>query len=100
MMGKTISYITQLSFLNVLFDWVQLVLGGDLKQSIKISVREYSTHTIAPITHCIHLILLLDTSIFALVQRGTSTTMLKTLGAALNGMSWNGEIGPVSFPIK
>jgi len=39
------------------------------------------------------------TSILALVQRGTSTTMLNVVfsASAYSGMSWNGEMNPDSF---
>jgi hypothetical protein len=42
------------------------------------------------------------TSIFALVQRGTSTTMFRTVCCSLaySGMSWKGETGTPSFSMK
>jgi hypothetical protein len=85
LVGEAVPHEAQLALLDVLFDGVERLLFGDLVLS---AIEPAAMRQLGP-----------RTSIFALVQRGTSTTMLRIVCCSLaySGMSCHGETSWPSF---
>lgn len=91
-MGEAVPHIAELALLDVLLDGVEGLLLGDLDTQSACCILE----TIERVNCGLH------TSILALVQRGTSTTMLRMVSCSLakRGMSCHGEMSWPSFSMK
>lgn len=90
LVGEAVADISKLALLGVLLDGVEELLLGDLCKEAMISRVIFSAQTQERDKR---------TSSLALVQRGISTTMFRTVCSALayRGMSWKGETGTPSF---
>lgn len=95
-MREAVPDVAELALLNVLLDGVECLLLGDLLRALVTgSVCVGWTARDAGNGRAL-------TSILALVQRGTSTIMLRTVCCSLaySGMSCHGETGWPSFSMK
>ena len=96
-MGEAVANISKLALLNVLLNRIEELVLGDLSRGQAISMNVCKRHRCG-VSRGFEAGNQLTSSL-ALVQRGISTIMLRTVcsGLANRGMSWKGETGTPSF---